>query len=71
MLPVMKLLTTILSYASKHHDYKTRSITAHNFYLERAKSQNGQRFCSDIGVKIILPTSKILPTLKKTTKILF
>ena len=25
-------------YASKHHDYKTRLITADNFYLERTKN---------------------------------
>ena len=51
-------------YASKHHDYKTRSITADNFYLERAKTRNGQRSCSYIGVKIwnnISPTFKQLP----------
>ena len=51
-------------YASKHHDYKTRSITADNFYLERAKTRNGQRSCSFIGVKIwknISPTLKQLP----------
>ena len=39
-------------YASKHHDYKTRSITANNFYLERAKTRNGLRSCSYIAVKI-------------------
>ena len=51
-------------YAGKHHDYKTRSITADNFYLERAKTRNGQRSCSYIGVKIgnnISPTFKQLP----------
>ena len=51
-------------YASKHHDYKTRSITADNFYLERAKTRNGQRSCSYIEVKIwnnISPTFKQLP----------
>ena len=25
-------------HARKHHDHKTRSITVHNFYLERAKT---------------------------------
>ena len=51
-------------YASKHHDYKTRSITADNFYLERAKTRNGLRSCSYTGIKIwnnILPTFKQLP----------
>ena len=51
-------------YASKHHDYKTRSITADNFYLERAKTQNRQRSCSYIGVKIwnnVSPTFQQLP----------
>ena len=28
-------------YASKQHDYKTRSITADNIYLEPAKTRNG------------------------------
>ena len=51
-------------YAGKLHDYKMRSITADNFYLERAKTRNGQRSCSYIGVKIwnnISPTFKQLP----------
>ena len=39
-------------YASKHHGYKTKSITAGNFYMERAKTRNGQRSCSCIAVKI-------------------
>ena len=25
-------------YATKHHDYKTRSVAADNFYLKRAKN---------------------------------
>ena len=51
-------------YASKLYDYKTRSITADNFYLERAKTQDRQQSCSYIGVKIwnnILLTFKQLP----------
>ena len=51
-------------YASKLHDCQTRSITADNFYLERAKTRNGQRSCSFIAVKIwnnISPTFKQLP----------
>ena len=51
-------------YASQPHDYKTKSITADNFYLKRAKPRNGQRSCSYIGVKIwnnVSPTFKQLP----------
>ena len=51
-------------YASKHHDYKTRSITAENYYSERAKTRNGQRSYCYIEVKIwnnISPTFKQLP----------
>ena len=55
-------------YASKHHDYKTRSIAANNFYLERAKTRNGQRSCSYIGVKI---WNKISPTFKQLPKYSF
>ena len=40
-------------YASKLHDYKTRSITADNFYWERAETRNGQqRSFSYIKMKI-------------------
>ena len=55
-------------YASKLHDYNTRSITADNFYLERAKTRNGQRSCSYIGVKI---WNKISPTFKQLPKYSF
>ena len=51
-------------YASKLHDYKTRSIIPNNFYLERGNTRNGQRSCSYIGVKIwnnISPTFEQLP----------
>ena len=51
-------------HASEHHDYKTRSITADNFYLKQVKTRNRQQSCSYIGVKIwnnILPTFKQLP----------
>ena len=37
---------TYFKYASKLHDYKTRSITADNFYLEQAKTRNRQQSCS-------------------------
>ena len=54
-------------YASEHHDYKTRSITADNFYLKQAKTRNRQRSCSYIGVKI---RNNVLPAFKQITEIL-
>ena len=61
---LLKNFDNYFKYASKHHDYKARSVTADNFHLERAKTRNGQRSCSYIGVKTwnnISPTFKQLP----------
>ena len=61
-------LDNYFNYASKHHDYKTRSITADKFYLERAKTRNGQRSSSYIGVKM---WNTVLPTFKQSPKYSF